>query len=182
VLFHREALASALCTFEDVALIGSVSEVHAALSLVEETNPDALVVDSPSDAVAHELAAQELECKVVFVGAVGKRCRHMKSLGASIFIGGAASLDEVHVALRAAKPRPRVQTLPESFAQSLGASADPILTLREQQVSRLIAGGYSNKEIAGVCGISLATVKNHVHRILGKLNVQRRAQIARLAG
>jgi two-component system, NarL family, nitrate/nitrite response regulator NarL len=50
------------------------------------------------------------------------------------------------------------------------------LTPREMQVLELIGKGLSNKEIARVLRVELATVKNHVHQILSKTRVQRRAQ------
>ncbi len=49
------------------------------------------------------------------------------------------------------------------------------LTLRECEIVSLIERGLSNKEIARRLGIQLATVKNHVHNILDKLGVARRA-------
>jgi DNA-binding NarL/FixJ family response regulator len=42
----------------------------------------------------------------------------------------------------------------------------------------LIRSGLSDKEIARQLNISLATTKSHVHNLLGKLNVQRRSQVA----
>ena len=50
------------------------------------------------------------------------------------------------------------------------------LTVRERQIARLLDEGLSNKEIAIQLCIEVATVKNHVHNILEKLNVQRRAE------
>jgi DNA-binding NarL/FixJ family response regulator len=52
------------------------------------------------------------------------------------------------------------------------------LTSREIQILRLISQGLSNKEIARELGISVATVKNHVHSVLEKLGVQSRSQAA----
>ena len=49
------------------------------------------------------------------------------------------------------------------------------LTLREREIVGLIARGLSNKEIARRLGIEVTTVKNHVHNILDKLGVARRA-------
>jgi two-component system, NarL family, nitrate/nitrite response regulator NarL len=54
-----------------------------------------------------------------------------------------------------------------------------VLTAREDQVVRLLAAGLSNKEIARRLDIGLATVKSHVHNVLGKLNLERRSQVAR---
>jgi two-component system nitrate/nitrite response regulator NarL len=52
------------------------------------------------------------------------------------------------------------------------------LTGRELEVLGLIECGLSNKEIAGRLSIEVATVKNHVHNILEKLSVRRRAEAA----
>ena len=51
------------------------------------------------------------------------------------------------------------------------------LSSREIEVSRLIAGGRSNKEIAQALCISEPTVKKHVGHILAKLHLQDRLQV-----
>ncbi|PZQ09785.1 MAG: DNA-binding response regulator [Rhodanobacter denitrificans] len=52
---------------------------------------------------------------------------------------------------------------------------DP-LTERETEILRLMAGGYSNKEIAGSLNVAEGTVKNHVSNILSKLGVRDRTR------
>jgi two-component system nitrate/nitrite response regulator NarL len=54
-------------------------------------------------------------------------------------------------------------------------STEP-LTRRECEVLRLLGRGLSNKAIARHLSLSEATVKNHVHEILTKLRVRRRAE------
>jgi DNA-binding NarL/FixJ family response regulator len=56
--------------------------------------------------------------------------------------------------------------------------AAPALTAREHQIIRLVTSGLSNKEIARKLNIELSTTKSHVHNVLGKLNLQRRGQVA----
>ncbi len=53
---------------------------------------------------------------------------------------------------------------------------DP-LTDRETEILRLMAGGYSNKEIANSLGVAEGTVKNHVQSILAKLELPRRSAL-----
>src|SRR6202140_5404482 len=48
------------------------------------------------------------------------------------------------------------------------------LTARQQQLIALLARGFTNKEIATIMHISEFTVKNHVHRIMRRLNAQSR--------
>jgi DNA-binding NarL/FixJ family response regulator len=56
---------------------------------------------------------------------------------------------------------------------------DRALTPREGDVLHLIGQGYSNKEIARELYLSVATVKHHVHNVLEKLNLTRRAEAMR---
>ena len=52
---------------------------------------------------------------------------------------------------------------------------DP-LTERETEILRLMAGGFSNKEIANSLHVAEGTIKNHVSNILSKLGVRDRTR------
>jgi two-component system nitrate/nitrite response regulator NarL len=56
-----------------------------------------------------------------------------------------------------------------------------VLTNREMEILRLLDEGRSNLQIAKTLHISLHTVKNHVHRILDKLQVSNRREAVHLA-
>ncbi|MCG3193157.1 MAG: hypothetical protein DIJKHBIC_02407 [Thermoanaerobaculia bacterium] len=58
---------------------------------------------------------------------------------------------------------------------------DPPLTDREREILRWVAAGLQNKEIAHKLDISLATVRNHIHRILEKLEVHSKLEAVSLA-
>jgi DNA-binding NarL/FixJ family response regulator len=51
-----------------------------------------------------------------------------------------------------------------------------LLTAREAEILELLEEGLANSEIAQCLSIQVRTVKNHVHAILGKLEVSRRGQ------
>jgi two-component system, NarL family, nitrate/nitrite response regulator NarL len=57
--------------------------------------------------------------------------------------------------------------------------SDPSLTRRETEVLALLGQGLSNKEIGNELCLSVATVKHHVHHVLEKLKLPRRAQAMR---
>ncbi|NEK56816.1 LuxR family transcriptional regulator [Geodermatophilus sabuli] len=54
---------------------------------------------------------------------------------------------------------------------------DDLLTTREIEISRLVAEGLSNNEIAESLTISRRTVEGHLNRILAKLNLRSRSQV-----
>jgi DNA-binding CsgD family transcriptional regulator len=60
--------------------------------------------------------------------------------------------------------------------QAEGPSAT--LTARQLQVAALVAGGLTNRQIAGRLGIEERSAEGHVERIRKRLGVRSRAQIA----
>lgn len=59
-----------------------------------------------------------------------------------------------------------------------GEEERTLLTRRQTEIAHLLERGLTNKEIANKLNISPATVKNHVHAILGKLDLDRRSKVA----
>ena len=66
--------------------------------------------------------------------------------------------------------------------QTSGASLSLLarLTSREQNLARLVCDGHSNQEIADESGLSLETVKKHLHSIFAKLEVPSRSRLMTL--
>jgi pimeloyl-ACP methyl ester carboxylesterase/DNA-binding CsgD family transcriptional regulator len=63
-------------------------------------------------------------------------------------------------------------------SQPARAAAPVELSRREREVAQLLAGGLSNKEIAGRLYLSVRTIDNHVQHILDKLGFDSRVQVA----
>lgn len=72
---------------------------------------------------------------------------------------------------------------PEGDARlaELSASALPVLTQRQSDVLACIARGCSNEEIARELGISVGTVKTHVHTVLKRIGARNRTEAAIVA-
>jgi DNA-binding NarL/FixJ family response regulator len=98
------------------------------------------------------------------------------------------SLDDLVLAIEGALRhelycKPRVAATLARRLRDVGAergngACGSTLTDRELEIVELLDKGLSNKEIARQLGIRTATVKNHVHNILSKLNVNRRGEAA----
>lgn len=109
--------------------------------------------------------------------------------GFSGYVSRAASIDELCQALsdvvagRLACSAEISGDLLRALFRAGSGGPDPspaeALTRREGEVLQLIGRGLSNKEIARDLGLSLATVKHHVHNVLDKLEVSGRAQAMR---
>ncbi|MDQ1011263.1 DNA-binding NarL/FixJ family response regulator [Streptomyces sp. V4I23] len=114
--------------------------------------------------------------------------------GASGFLGKGAEPEELLNAIRVAaagdallSPAATKGLIAKFLAQG-GRSDDPAepgayserlsaLTGREREVLVLVAGGYSNDEIADRLEVSPLTVKTHVNRAMAKLGARDRAQL-----
>jgi|HubBroStandDraft_5_1064220.scaffolds.fasta_scaffold301993_2 DNA-binding NarL/FixJ family response regulator len=72
-----------------------------------------------------------------------------------------------------------VADLSDSSRANAAESVDWTLTRREQQLVPLIGSGHTNKEIASQLNISEQTVKNHIHRMMRKMQVSSRLEICK---
>ncbi|HEY0475884.1 MAG TPA: response regulator transcription factor [Kofleriaceae bacterium] len=103
--------------------------------------------------------------------------------GARGFLNKDVSLDELVAAIRAVargdtwfQPALTASLRRGVEARGRGAPAAERLTDRERDVLRLMAGGYSNREIGDVLDTAEGTVKNQVSSILAKLGVRDRTR------
>jgi len=87
----------------------------------------------------------------------------------------AAALHATVAGAPALDPRIAFQ-LARDLASQPARTAMPHLSGREQEVLRLLAEGRSNRAIARQLGLSEATVKGHVSRLLDKLNASSRLE------
>ena len=112
--------------------------------------------------------------------------------GFAAYVTRDGSVDELAATIRAAGKgeltcSPRIagtlmRRLGALAAELHPASSMARLTRREREIAALMRQDLSNKEIATRLRIEVATVKNHVHNVLDKLQVHRRSDAARLLG
>jgi DNA-binding NarL/FixJ family response regulator len=76
----------------------------------------------------------------------------------------------------------RSAELMRSLVLDHGDGSAPELTEREREVVGLLARGLTNREIGTRMFVSESTAKFHVHNVMRKLGVRRRAEVAYAAG
>jgi two-component system, NarL family, nitrate/nitrite response regulator NarL len=189
---YREALGSALQQVADIAVYGTAARLTDAIVDGSLLGPDVALVDAGiPDAVAavhtlHRvwplarvvvLAASETEPDLVRIAEAGvggfvlhdESIEQLAAVIYGVMRGEAACPPRLAAAL--------LQRLSAIAAQVPDQAGEAALTARELEIALLVAQGLSNKEIARRLHITLATVKNHVHSILNKLQVTRRADV-----
>lgn len=197
VRLYREGIADALARLRDVELIGSAAHPVEAVELLARLRPDIVVVDtSPASPTATlrrlGRAAPSARLLALAVDDADVAVLTAAEAGISGFLTREQSLADLEEAVRALA---RGETLcsprhAAALIQRVGALAlqlecqagdESPLTRREQEILGLVSRGLSNKEIATELVIELGTVKNHVHNVLRKLQVRRRAEAIALA-
>jgi DNA-binding NarL/FixJ family response regulator len=189
VRFVREVLGQVLAETEGLAVLGTATATDEGLRLAARLEPDIVLLDTATAdgvAAAQELANVLPATKIVALAIPRSEQDLILLLEAGVlgYVTREQSLDDVvativDVARDEMVSSPTVRTLVGRHVRMLAAERHaPVharLTTRERQILDLVAAGLSNKEIAKELVIELATVKNHVHNILEKLQVPTRA-------
>jgi two-component system, NarL family, nitrate/nitrite response regulator NarL len=192
VRIYREGLSLALTGaggFDVVTIAGSDPNL---LPSIEGARPDAVIVDLSASGMGliRRIRTELPQLRVVAFGVDDNEQDILAcaETGVAGYVCREASSEELADNLRSAI-RDEIVCSPKIAASlfrrlaSLAGRAtagDDRLTIRERQVLALIRDGLANKQIAAELSIAEATVKNHVHNLLEKLHVKRRAQAASL--
>jgi two-component system nitrate/nitrite response regulator NarL len=153
--------------------------------------PEILVLDAGArDAleVTERLRSDDRRVRVVAFGLdeVPAQAMTWAASGAMALIGRSASPDELLSILEVvAEGKVSSSTrVTEALLSGVRGLVRPdlenpstVLTSREREVAVLLADGLTNKEIASHMQIEPGTVKSHVHNVIRKFGVRRRAQV-----
>ncbi|MEI8319858.1 MAG: response regulator transcription factor [Planctomycetia bacterium] len=181
----------AIAAGDGIVIAGCYRDAEGAIEGIAASRPAVALIDSalPSTdgfTVARKVLDQIPGIAVVIISPAADTTHlaRARAAGAVNCIAESCSALELLATIRNAAlgraPKP-----PEPFAvvaARLAASgpdgADRHLTLRERQVLRHLAYGLSNDEISAALGIGLETVKTHVHKLLQKMSMRDRTQVA----
>lgn len=188
VRLYREVLYDRLKEYAGLRMLGATERMEETLEAVVSLHPDVLLIDlqmTQGRAICQVIHERHALLRIVAF-AVTEDIREIvmcASSGFSAYVPRSASIDDI---ARAAFGATRGELycsplIAASLFQRAGASLKPSgvasslkLTRREIEIADLVGQNLMNKEIAGKLNISTATVKNHVHNLLGKLGLNGR--------
>lgn len=189
VRLYREGLDRWLSGVPSLVVVGTAADPEDALDRIGALRPDVLVLDMSDPAslgLARRIRAAVGSTKVVAlaVGEAGADVIACAEAGVAGYLTRDGSLNELIETIESTvrgETRCPPQIIARLFDRLAALSPGHLsellpLTSREAQIVHLIDRGLSNKEIARTLSIAVPTVKNHVHNVLRKLQVERREE------
>lgn len=186
----RDCLASNVAALADCSVAGVAPNRAEGVALAERLRPTAVILDRTmpeSLIVAREILAVSPSTRILALGVqeTEPAVAACAEAGIAGYLPRDASSEGLANALRRLVRGDLVCStrVAELLAQSSVRSHRPCfgttpLTSRETQIAHLLELGLSNKEVATRLGIEVATVKNHVHKLLRKVDARCRSQVA----
>ncbi len=187
----RQGIRALLEMDEEISIVGEASDGVETIARLAAADADVLLLDvrmprkSGLD-VLRELSAKESLPPTLILTTFDDAEAVLDGIrsGARGFLLKDVSCEQLLAAIRAIAGGATVfhPALTERLARAAGGlrSSPPAsngrLTEREEEVVRLMAGGYSNREIARALGTAEGTIKNHVSNILSKFGVRDRTR------
>lgn len=190
VRLYRESLRNVLQRIADLDVVATVAAADAGV-VARQMCADVVLLDLAAPRrfdVLHALATPSGPAVVVLaLDDNGSEVLSCIEAGARGYVTREGSVDDLVATVRSVargemlcSPRfaaVMVQRLAALASARVTDESTP-LTSREREIVALLDRGLANKEIARTLGIEVATVKNHIHNILEKLHVRRRAEAA----
>ncbi len=184
----REGLRMFLSLDEEITIVGEAADGVEAIELTRQLKPDVVIMDlflPELDGVMATRIIRQQFPKTQVIALTGSlnefAVDNTIRAGAIGFVLKTSDAQELSRTIHAAVAGHMM--LPPQTAYRLrhevgSASENRNLTAREIDVVKLLVEGKSNKEIAGLLGISYTTVKNHLSSIMVKLDLTSRTKIA----
>ncbi len=199
----RDGIRKLLSLEDDLEIVGEAGDGREILQLIQEQDPDILLLDLRMPnmdglAVMQTLQNANLRTKVIVLTASEDKNEFVQAmkLGCSGIVLKQTSPDLIVKSIRKVNAgeiwldshtTAAVMRQFASPADMISASNSPAggktrerspLSQREREIVALVAQGYKNKEMAEKMFISEQTVKNHLHNIFDKLGVSDRLELA----
>ena len=191
----REGLRMIVNAQDDMEVVGFAGDGHEAVAKAQELLPDVLVMDISMPKLNGLKATEKLleVCPQVRVLTLSRHAddgyiRELLGAGAWAYVLKQSAPSELIHAIRAVAaggkyidPKLAAKVMDNYGERAVRGEAKGNLTNRESEILRLIALGYSNKEIATRLSLSVKTVEVHKANAMRKLNITSRINLVRYA-
>ncbi len=192
IRLYRDGVAEALRRLDDVELVVTAATGPAAVLTARRAECDVVLLDmavADSTQIVASLLTARPALKVVALGVPedGPEVVACAEAGICGYVSRDASLlelaDALRIAIRGEAPvsgKVAAGLLRHIAFHARMQNTRAIarqLTPREREVLQLVQSGMTNSQIARALDLQLSTVKNHVHNVLTKFGVARRAEV-----
>jgi DNA-binding NarL/FixJ family response regulator len=195
----RDGLKKLLLLEDDIQVVGEASDGRQVLELMQEQEPDVLLLDLRMPnldglSVLQSLQQTGRKTRVIVLTASEDKNEFVQAmkLGCSGIVLKQTATELIVKSIRKvysgeiwldSHTTAAVMRQFASPADALGGMGGKSrerspLSTREREIVQLVAQGYKNKEMAEKMFISEQTVKNHLHNIFDKLGVSDRLELA----
>jgi len=181
----------------DIEVIGEALNGESAVEQAGSLRPDVVLMDIAMPGMDGLAATRQIKTRfpemhvlVLTMHRSDEYFFEMLKAGASGYVLKGAETSELIGAIRAVA-RGEVFLYPTMAKQLLQdylnrltevpGSTDPALTPREKEILRLLAEGYSTKEISGRLVVSPSTIHSHRTNLMRKLNLSSRRELIQYA-
>ncbi len=189
----RQGLRSLLALNPDIEVVAEASDGQEAIEVIEREKPDVVLLDLRMPklsglAVLQQLRERGTSRPTLVLTTFDDDTMLFETIraGARGWLLKDVSLERLTAAIRTVATggtsiEPVIterimRSLEQSHVAFESADLPEPLTDREKTILRLLAGGYSNREISELLAISDGTVKNHISSVLSKLGVRDRTR------
>jgi DNA-binding NarL/FixJ family response regulator len=191
----RAGIRSLLGAMAEVEVVGEAASGEEALELAQRQLPDVVLMDIAMRGITGLEAAAAMRerlpsVRVVILSMHSGEEYVLQALraGAAGYLLKDAATGELELALRSVmrgeswlSPAVSRQVV-EGYVQRTGGETAPeVLTARQREVLRFVAGGKSTKEIAFLLNLSVKTVETHRAQIMDRLGIRDVAGLVRYA-
>ncbi len=189
----RQGVRSLLALSDDIEVVGEASDGQEALEIVPKLKPDVLLLDlrmpnmnglqvlealaerdqQPPTLILTTFDDDELVLGGIRAGAKGYL---LKDVALEDLLNAVRTLAAGNTLVNPAITDRLLKGLKSHSTEFSALEQPEAMTGRETEILRLMAGGYSNKEIARALDVAEGTIKNHVSNILSKMGVRDRTR------
>ncbi len=189
----RQGVRSLLSLAEGIEVVAEASDGKQAVEMIPQIRPDVVLMDMRMPVMSGLEALQALavigelpptiilttfdDDQMVLAGIkAGAKGYMLKDVSLDQLVGAIQTVANGGSLVQPAMSQRLLSGLEHMRNEFVSLDRPDPLTDRETEILRLMAGGFSNKEIANSLGVAEGTIKNHVSNILSKLGVRDRTR------